>query len=294
VKEIVTPKQVARAIGVSESSLKRWCDEGLLPVTRTAGGHRRLPIHGVLRFLRDSGRELVDPGVLGLPRTSGTGERVVSGARGRLRDALIQGDETIARQVVIDLYLAGVAVHRICDEVIAGAFEEIGNAWACEEIEVYQERRGCEIVLRVLFELRALATTSNPNGPIAIGGTTSGDNYVLPTTIVEVVLREVGWNATSLGTELPFATLERAVERVRPRLFWLSVAVVDDVEAFVVGYEKLYTTAASQGTAVVIGGRALVPELLERLRFTAHCEKFGRLVDLARSLVAPEGPVPTA
>jgi predicted site-specific integrase-resolvase len=28
---LLTPKQVARAIGVSESSLKRWCDKGVLP-----------------------------------------------------------------------------------------------------------------------------------------------------------------------------------------------------------------------------------------------------------------------
>ena len=49
--QLLSPKQVARALGVSESSLKRWCDKGLIPTERTAGGHRRLPLAGVLDFL---------------------------------------------------------------------------------------------------------------------------------------------------------------------------------------------------------------------------------------------------
>lgn len=64
---VLSPKQVARAIGVSEASLKRWCDKGKLTLTKTAGGHRRLHVSSVLRFLKDSGRELVRPEILGLP-----------------------------------------------------------------------------------------------------------------------------------------------------------------------------------------------------------------------------------
>ncbi|OYW17913.1 MAG: hypothetical protein B7Z55_11620, partial [Planctomycetales bacterium 12-60-4] len=67
-RELLTPKQVAVAIGVSESSLKRWCDRGILPTVRTAGGHRRIPTSGVLKFLQQSGHPLVQPEVLGLPR----------------------------------------------------------------------------------------------------------------------------------------------------------------------------------------------------------------------------------
>ena len=35
--EDLSPKQVALALGVSEASLKRWCDKGFLDSTRTAG-----------------------------------------------------------------------------------------------------------------------------------------------------------------------------------------------------------------------------------------------------------------
>ncbi|MCA9071772.1 MAG: helix-turn-helix domain-containing protein, partial [Planctomycetaceae bacterium] len=113
----LSPKQVARAIGVSESSLKRWCDQGLVPMVKTAGGHRRLLLADVLNFVRDSGRELTQPEVLGLPAAVGHGTRVLRTASDRLTEALIQGQEAVARQIVLDLHVQHHRVSVICDEV---------------------------------------------------------------------------------------------------------------------------------------------------------------------------------
>ena len=66
-KQVFSPKELARAIGVSESSLKRWADDGLIRVTRTAGGHRRIHIAEAIRFLRETEATLVRPEILGLP-----------------------------------------------------------------------------------------------------------------------------------------------------------------------------------------------------------------------------------
>ncbi|MBK6463401.1 MAG: helix-turn-helix domain-containing protein [Myxococcales bacterium] len=63
-KEELSPREVAKALGVSESAVKRWCDDGLLPFERTPGGHRRVPSHAVLRFAREHGRGIRDGSVL--------------------------------------------------------------------------------------------------------------------------------------------------------------------------------------------------------------------------------------
>ena len=59
-KKLISPKQVARAIGVSESTLKRWCDRGLIPMTKTAGGHRRMEVEAVVdaaKLAKEGGAE---------------------------------------------------------------------------------------------------------------------------------------------------------------------------------------------------------------------------------------------
>ncbi len=270
-------------MGVSESSLKRWCDRGLIPTVRTAGGHRRLPISGVLEFLRESKQNLVDPEVLGLPATSGKSEWVTGRGRDVLREALLAGDEAACRQVIFDLWLAGQRLSEICDRVIAGAFVDIGDKWACQEAEVYQERRACEIVIRALHELRSALPPGDPQF-VALGGTAEGDQYVIPTTAAELVLRDSGWQAHSLGSSIPFASLAVAIRAHRPRLFWLSVSYVADPPRFLEEFRVLNTAATESGTAVAVGGFALGESLRQQMRHSAFCDTMQHLEEFAGTL----------
>jgi excisionase family DNA binding protein len=298
VSELLTPKQVARAIGVSESSLKRWCDRGLIPSVATPGGHRRLPISGVLEFIREQNHTLRNPDAIGLPLGTGRRKRTLAGCREPLKAALVYGDDISARQIVLDLYLDKLPLSRICDELVCPTFQAIGELWECGDIEVYRERRACRICIRLLHELRSLLTPPLTTGPLAMGGTPHGDIYEIPTSMVELVLRQNGWQATSLGSSLPFATLAAAINENRPRLFWLSVSFVADETQFLTDYAKLYEVAADK-TALVVGGRALGPELRTRMQYAAYCDNLQHLeafIKTLQPLAAPEQPVtePTA
>ncbi len=277
VKQLLTPKQVARAIGVSESSLKRWCDRGLIPTVRTAGGHRRLPIQGVIQFLRQTQRPLLRPEMLGLPTSAGQSERVLARARQRLGSALVAGDDSICRTLLFDLYLSGQRLSVICDEVLATVFHELGDLWECGKVEIFEERRGCEICERALFELRfMLPPPRDPQAPRAIGAAIDGDPYRLPTRMVELVLRECGWNATSLGSSLPFATLRRAIDKTRPQLFWLSASSIADEQQFLQQYQKFYAEIGQQ-VPVVVGGRALTEPVRRQMKYAAYCDNLQHL-----------------
>ena len=286
-KDLLTPKQVARAIGVSESSLKRWCDRGVIPTVRTAGGHRRLPISGVISYLRESKQPLVQPELLGLPPTSGSGPLVMRRAVEQFQSALVDGDEPRARQVLFDLYMSGQSLTTICDKVVAEAFHGIGDGWECGDVDVYEERRGCEICSHVLLEVRAALLPPPEDAPLAIGATPEGDNYRIPGRMVEMVLRDNGWNADWLGSSVPFESLIAAVETHRPRLFWLSVSHVADEAAFLDGYASLQQ-AASVDMALVVGGRALTEALCQEMRYSAYCDDLQRLEDFVRTLKAAE------
>ena len=236
--EWISPNQAARAMGVSESSLKRWCDQGLIKLVRTAGGHRKLSRADVLRFIRERDQPLASPEVLGLPAVSPLAELGLKRARPQLVEALLKGDEALSRQIVFGLYLARHPLCVICDEVIAAAFHEIGDRWACHEADVYQERRACEICLRILFDLRDDQCLPDRTWTAA-GGTIEGDQYVLPSTMAELVLREAGFQATALGVSIPFPSLIKAVEDLRPQLFWLSVSHLAEGLDFVAEFSAL-------------------------------------------------------
>jgi methanogenic corrinoid protein MtbC1 len=286
-KELVTPKQVARAIGVSEASLKRWCDKGLLPTVRTAGGHRRLPINGVVQFLREGGHPLVRPEVLGLPPTIGLGERASARAAAQFQTALEDGYEEQCRHMMLNLYLAGHSACDICDRILANALLTIGSRWQHGDLEVYQERRACEICMRLLFDLRHLLPLLPADTPYAIGGTLESDPYTLPTTMAEVSLREAGWLAESHGPGNPAATLCAAIRQKRPRLFWLSVSTFESARLFLSEFHDIHETATAVGAAIVVGGRALTDEIRREMSYSAYCDNLRHLVSFARTLQPP-------
>lgn len=286
-KELLSPRQVARAIGVSEASLKRWCDKGLLPTIRTAGGHRRIPVNGVVEFLRASGQKLVRPEVLGLPPTTGRGSLVIERACAHVRGALLTGDAEQFRRIIFDLYLARHPASEICDLVIAPAMRAIGDGWEHGEVEVYEERRACEISLRVLHELRSVLLPPAEDAPVAIGGTLEHDPYQLATAMVDLSLREAGWRAESYGSNHPAATLCAAIRDVRPRLFWLSVSALPSTGEFLSAYSDIYAAARTAGVAVVVGGRALTDDVRQRMEYAAFCDTLRHVVAFARTLYDP-------
>ena len=286
-KQLMSPKQVAQAIGVSESSLKRWCDRDLLKSVRTAGGHRRLELDSVVQFLRESGHEVVRPELLGLPSAVGHGNTVVDRARDQLRDALVAGDEEQSRRIIFDLYLSGQTATEICDRAVAGAFHEIGHGWECGKVLVYRERRACEVALKVLHELRRAMPSPSAHSPIAIGGTIEGDPYCLPTAMVELALHESGWRAVSLGTMLPVATLVEALRENQPRMLWISVSTIKSIPEFLDEYGRLQEIAAAQGTAIAVGGRALTDHVRQQMAYSAYCDTLRHLVTFANSINRP-------
>ena len=112
-----SPKQVAQALQVSESSVKRWCDRGVIRTDRTLGGHRRIPLEHLMEFLESTNRRLVDPTAIGLSeerqRTRDELERLSSLSGSRTTDeaghgtmqkqfeaALIAGDEQQCRKSI--------------------------------------------------------------------------------------------------------------------------------------------------------------------------------------------------
>ena len=290
-EELLSPKQAAKAIGVSESSLKRWCDQGLIETEKTIGGHRKLRISDVIRFIRERDHPVANPEILGLPSLNRHLVTNFEKSGELLAQALLDGNEGLARQIIFEYYLARGSISAIFDDVVCKAFVEIGCRWKDESAHVYQERRSCEILQRSLFEIRRTQLEPDPNW-IACGGTFEGDGYSLPTKMVELVLRDAGWNAVSLGSSIPAESMIQAISETKSKLFWVCASHISDVEKFVVDFQSLWKAAQANQTALVIGGRAFDESLRQRLTYCCYCDTMKQLEAFARSMRSLSGIQP--
>lgn len=62
----ISTSELAKALGISDSSVRRLVDSGELEIHRTQGGHRRIPIPEAIRYVRQTQSPVAVPELLGL------------------------------------------------------------------------------------------------------------------------------------------------------------------------------------------------------------------------------------
>ena len=252
---------------------------------RTAGGHRKIPIASVIQFLRQTKRELVRPEIIGLPPRTDTVADSMDQAIEDTLGALAGGDPTQLHGLVFPFYLRGHSLAEICDRLLSPAMHRIGTLWQSGSLEIFEEHRAVEMMVRLLHDFR-LALPESYDGPKAIGGTVDGDRYQLPTQMIELSLAEIGWNSTSLGVSLPFHTLLSAAEKNRPKIIWLSVSELADEKPFVRELRE-FCAAVPVETIVFFGGRA-TSGAMEVNTKAVRCHTIQDLVTRAQGLTTSD------
>lgn len=280
-KHSISTNEAAQAIGVSESSVKRWCDLGILASAKTPGGHRRMPVRDVIRFVRQEERTVAKAELLGLPRQSGRRRYTPETAYHDLLRGLRTGDESRIRLITFDLFLGGYEISTICDQALVPALAAIGELWHIGKIEVFEEHRSIEICTRLLHDFHCLLPVPATTSPLAIGASLEGDPYTLPGRMAELVLLEAGWRVASLGQALPIAGLIPAVERLEPALFWMTLSTIADQLSFLENYRLFAEALKQRGVPLIVGGRALTPELRRQMQFSSCGDSLTHLRSLA-------------
>ncbi|HEY3395483.1 MAG TPA: B12-binding domain-containing protein, partial [Lacipirellulaceae bacterium] len=176
--------EVAEALGIGVSTVKRWVEDGILPASKTAGGHRKLLLADVLEVARQDNLPVHDLARL-TPGVSVKRHRLESASLGEaLYKALLTGDGQQVRAMIQGAYRNGMTIEALADFAIAPAMHRIGSDWETGRIDVMHEHRATQLCVGALFELKeVLETRVKRQWPIAVGAATEGDLSLLPTLL---------------------------------------------------------------------------------------------------------------
>lgn len=218
----LSPRQLAQALGVSESSLKRWVDAGKIAAARTDGGHRKIALAEAVRFIRETGAPLAHPEILDMPEVAVAQHRAMTGDD-RLYTYLVAGDTVGARGWLLARYLEGASIEELGDGPIKESMQALGELWRHDEGGIFIEHRGTDICLQALAQLR---NTFEPpaDAPLALGGAPEDDPYLLPSFMAATVIAAAGMRAVNLGPDTPIGAMQAAVAHHSPALVWLSAS----------------------------------------------------------------------
>lgn len=102
--------------------------------------------------------------------------------------------------------------------------------------------------------------------------------------LAELVLLETGWSVMNFGPNTPLKSFLLAVDRLRPRLVWLSVSHVQDSGAFERGCTALTRSVAESRGTLVAGGRMMTPDRRARLLHVTFGDNLTALQTVAATL----------
>jgi excisionase family DNA binding protein len=260
-----TTIEVARLCRVSDATVKRWEEAGLLKSERTSGGHRRFRAEEVARFQREQ--------ELGLKQSHGDESITKTTLRARdkknLSDSaflqtLVDGSEEAATSFFITAHLEGKPLTEIIDHLICPAMREIGELWHRGEISITQEHLATRTVVSALYKLRNALPVPEMQNRLAICCALEGDFHELPTLLAQMAIENEGLEVINFGAATPLYSLADEVVRHYPSLVCISAAVINDLERLSRDYKDFREKTANLAIPVLLGGRFFEDEHIRR------------------------------
>ena len=284
----LSPRQFAEAIGVSESSVRRWADDGQIQMTRTAGGHRKIARAEAIRFIRATAAQVERPDLLQISEPTRRHERAAAfGAqRGELLKALRKGDGELVLSLLTRMYVNGVSAADICDGPLRHAMYEIGALWPADEKSILIEHRATNICIDALNRLRTSLAGPRKSRVVAVGGAPEDDPYVLPSLMVTTVLADVGYKAVNLGPNTPLDVISQSAEERHTKLAWVSFTAPlpkTKVDALL---EKAVKQLRRRKVHLVIGGQTATKYKFPSNRNLHAFSSLSEMAGFAKSLLS--------
>lgn len=209
--DLVSSRQAANLLGVHESSIKRWCNDGDMACAYTAGGHRRISLREIMEFAQKQNMEclLLPFGSDALMIWNGANElrsgRPADVLRVKLREWLMHAENARVNALFQLCRSLEIRTPVLFDKLLGGVMTEIGESWARGAFEVGEEHRVSECVIDLLYSLKA--EIGNRNGQArrrtAIVGCGAQEDHVLGALMIRILLLERGWEVVFLGRNVP-------------------------------------------------------------------------------------------
>jgi len=287
-EKTLTTKEVAKLCCVSDATVKRWADAGLLKSERTKGGHRRFRVEEVARFQAQNG--------LGIKQAQGdqTPLRLARTKRNRrgsnissFLHALLVGCEEEAANILIKAYLYGDDLAKIFDEIISPTMRQIGEMWFAGQINVAQEHLATRVVYNALYRLRSSMPAKEPSGGLAFCCAFEGDFHELPTYLSQMIFESQGWEVMNFGANTPLYSLAEEAVLHTPEAICISATILGDYERLVRDYAEFRSKISKLRIPIILGGRIFEDERV-KLRFPAdaYLMSFAELAKFAEKIFA--------
>lgn len=262
-KESYSTKELARMLDVSESTVKRWADAGLLKCRKTIGGHRKFQQDDIKEFqsqcslaaeaaMAEESASRLDAELNGLF----AGPDFIRLAEA-YREVSLAGRFGCATAMLKQASLRGHTLAAIGDEIIKPAMHEIGEMWRAGKISVVDEHTATFATIHALVEVGLIVGEKEGSEKLALVGCAEGEFHHVAALLVCHLLESESWKVVYLGGHTPLFSFAEAIQKLNADLACISITMTDNIERAARDFEGLRRAAAKRNAKIILGGAAL-------------------------------------
>jgi 5-methyltetrahydrofolate--homocysteine methyltransferase len=204
-----------------------------------------------------------------------------------LYDAILTGQEKVAREVTEKALAAGVEPLKLVNEYMVPAMDEVGRRFECNEYfvpELLISARAMKSALELIRPLLA-AKGAQPVGRVVIG-TVKGDLHDIGKNLVAAMLEGGGFEVIDLGVNV---TPEKFVETVKQKnanVVAMSALLTTTMPAMRATIEALENAGIRRQVKVIIGGAPITQKYADEIGADGYGESAPSAVTLAKKQLA--------
>jgi excisionase family DNA binding protein len=256
----LSTQEVAGLINVTETTVKRWADEGKIPCHKTLGGHRKFLLKDIVQFAEANVYPLSGTVTPPLPQRHAEALEFAVHAKNYQKIAdlfyeeALKADRKALYEMLSYLCKHHISLTILADQVVRPAMTRLGDEWRAGNLNIDQEHMTSYAVLEALVNLNPELHRKPSRGLTAICACTEGDYHELGLRMLAYTLETEGWKVHYLGANTPFHTLRSVMKSTRPDLLCLSATILEGKKKLVGNIRSMGKTARAIGAAFVIGG----------------------------------------
>lgn len=267
-KTILSTADVARLFNVTETTVKRWADEGMLKCQKTPGGHRKFAIRQVVEFADEQKFEPVGTIAVDEDDSHKAGmevailERDFESLKSIFLEKALSPDRTDLFQYLSYLYQNHIQLWEIYDLVLRPGMYEIGERWARGELGINHEHLASHEVLDALAKLQTQILVKPPVGRSVVCACMNDEMHEIGLRCAAYLFESEGWDVHYVGSRTPGHSIADAVKELKPSLLCLSATLPGSDGTFLRESKELYPNAKRLGATVIMGGSLARPEFV--------------------------------
>lgn len=209
-------REIAQMWNVSETTVKRWADAGLLKCFRTPGGHRKFKLDDISQFQASRGFEATgmltnhdweeDPDVENFVNRKDR-EKL----QGLTLYLAVENQVKRIRELLDRLYIRGLELAELYDDLLLPVAESVEEQLRSKKLSLAQHHLACKNLESAVAYFYPRIVRRRPNGKTALCASPDQEVCVLNEGVARV-LESQGWDCLNLGVRTPFQAMAEMVK----------------------------------------------------------------------------------